>query len=205
MATIDFGLASNILGISVEPQLITWLAGNVPHGRRAMFAAAEAERHGIPPSLVFAVYAIEITFRPWWIQLLEIVYLAIAIPVWFLTGCGFRNVTVGPFQIGCHRAADHLGVGYTRVNRYWRPARSLHLAGLLAKLPFYSLNLAIACKALRVLWRQALNATADHGFAVIEVGRRYNGYERYGWVLLQLVAFLECVEMTPAPAQRAEA
>lgn len=185
--TITFDLVDGIPVTLVSGSVLARILRNVPHGRKAVLITREAEAHGFPPSLGLAVYAIETSFRPWWVQIVESSYLAISVVWWLLTGRGFRNLTVGPFQIGCHIVADYIGIQYCRKGRYWYPARSRQLALALLRLPFFKFNLKVAAYRLQRLWQNALISCPDYSSAVVELGTRYNGYVSYGWALLKVM------------------
>jgi len=140
---------------------------------------------------VAAVYAIEVSFRPWWVRGAENAYLVAGFLWWLASGRGFRDVTVGPFQVGCHIVAEYLGIPYTRQRDTWNAPRSPALALGLLKLPTMRYNAELAAFRLGWLWRQALEAGMDKGKAITFVGTWYNGTESYGVVLHNLVRLID--------------
>lgn len=126
----------------------------------------------------------------------ENTYLVASLVWWILTGCGFRNVTVGPFQLGCHWAADLLGYGYRREGAKWYPHRSVALACVLLRLPTFRMNADLATRRLARLWDHSMQKSQNMRVAVLEVGHAYNGTLWYGNVLLALQAVLSWADET---------
>lgn len=168
--------------------LVQGLLRNIPRRKRATAIRNAAVNNELPSALPLAIYAIESSFRPWWVRLIENLYLYVSVAWWLCTGLGFRNVTVGPFQIGCHWVAEAMGMHYTRKKGLWRPAgRSLRLACALLRLPCFGRNLDMAMYRLKRLWPADVGT---HSFipvaAIGEAGRRYNGTVWYGEILMIL-------------------
>lgn len=161
--------------------LISRLLRCVPDGTIANVIRDSAGKSQVPEAIPLAIYALETGFRPWWVRIFEGGYLCLAVAWWLCTGVGFRNVTVGPFQVGCHLVAEYMGIAYSRTNGNWRPAvRSLRLAGALLRLPFFGFNLEVAMHRIRDLWAAAVEGRSTPMTAASEVGRRYNGTVWYG-------------------------
>jgi hypothetical protein len=201
---MDMGAIGSVQGIrdtSLDDSLIHRLAANRARGWKAARIAEEAQLVGIPVNVLEGVYAIETSFRPIWVRVFEDAYLFMTIAGWLITGRRFRNISVGPFQIGLHWLAEYLGTDYTREGDAWRPRRSVHLVAALLRLPFFDANLKVAAYRVKVPWEQALSGGADYDSAVIQTGTGYNGRETYGVVLLKLTKYL--ARSTPMPGDRA--
>lgn len=181
-------------GTSANVSLVQKIARRAPRGRRAQAIIQKARDYGLPPRLPLAIFAIEDSFRPWWVRTAENIYLFAAILWWLLTGWGFRNVTVGPFQIGCHWLATFLGCPYVRRGPNWNAPRSLRLTLGLIRLPFFPLNLEVAMYRLVQLWEFVGRNDLEPIRATYEVGKGYNGTPEYGEVLVQVSLHLSLRE-----------
>lgn len=188
---IDFALADDIPDTLADKNLLERLARNIPKGRKANIISKEAHKENVPKNLILAIYAIEISFRPWWVRIPENFWLFFSIIWWLLTGKGFRNLTIGSFQIGCHVVGDEICIKYNRKGNYWYPERAWRTVIGLIKLPFFSFNLKIAIQRVKSLWQDAIFSGMDFPSAIINVGTHYNGHKSYGLVLLELIFLMD--------------
>jgi|GEM_PF-4504763 len=182
---------NNTPDILVNNSVLLKIAKNTPSGHRGKRIAQAARNKNIPVVLLFAIYGIEMSFRPCWVQIAEDGYLCIYVAWWLITGRGFRDITVGSFQIGCHVVADYAGAEYYRKGDCWYPKRSLKLAYELLCLPFFKYNLKYTSYRISLLWQKALESKFGFNYAVYEVGRKYNGSEQYGLLLLDLISIIK--------------
>lgn len=189
MTAFDGRGGGMVLQLHVDSRLLNVLAQNLPRPRARAMANSAAREAGVPVSLVLGIYAIETYFRPFWLRWLENVYLALGILFGLVTGKSFRNLTIGPFQIGCHVGARFLGLKCAWSGAAIRP---LHAQALnLIKLCFYPVNLEVAVHHVARLWREAETLQLPRALSVWYVGWRYNGRAYYGDVLRQLVPLME--------------
>lgn len=179
------------MGFSHDQGLVSRLAVAIPTGYRKRKIFLEARSQQIPETLLQAVYAIETSFRPWWVRAIENGFLWAFVVWWLVTGLGFRNVTVGPFQFGCHWVAHYRGFDYRRKGRMWYTKRSLGLAYDLLKLPWFSFNCEMAALRLAYLWSEAKDRYEEFGKTIEAVGMRYNGTKWYAQTLAALVMYLD--------------
>lgn len=186
-ATAGFESGLPIPATLVDRNLLDRLARNIPRGRKAIFIGQRAKKAGVPVSVAHGVYAIETSFRPWWVRLAENLCLAVMLGWWLATGRPFLNMTVGPFQVGFHWMAQYLGIDYMRRDNWWLPKRSWRLACGLLRLPCFALNVEVAAYRLKLLWESAIAAGLDRDRAIVMVGAGYNGRMSYGHVLAELV------------------
>lgn len=188
--TVATRLVPGIQATSADDPLVRKLAANGPRGHRAGRICEAARLAGLSPALVGAVYAIETSFRPLWVRVFEDAYLFLAAFGWLITRRSFRNISVGPFQIGLHWLADYMRAEYVREGDTWRPRLSLRLACALFKLPFFETNLQMAIYRIQTSWEQAIREGKAGDSAIARVGTRYNGRESYGMVLVKLTDYL---------------
>jgi len=183
-----------------DPLVFKRFCKGIPHGRKARKIIWENQKRSSPLSLVFAIYSIETSFRPCWVRVFEVAYLFVFTIRWLLTGMGFRDITVGTFQIGCHIVGDYTRAEYKRKGNYWYPKRSLKLAKAILSLPCFWFNVKVAMARIEQLWEEAMTLGYRFEDAVIYVGAWYNGNESYGRALLRIIyAINDSTPKTPYP------
>lgn len=144
----------------------------------------EAEQYNVPRELVQAVYGIETSFRPWWLRCVENGAMCLMMLKCLMVKGEFLNLTIGPYQIGCHLIADHHGHAYSRNGTKLVARSTLGLAIDIGKAMTFRGNLVIAVRRLSQLYLSALGTGLTHDEAIRFVGLQYNGTEWYGDLLL---------------------
>lgn len=178
------------LDISANQTLIAKIARQYPTGLNLSAIARCAKKSGIPVEILAGIYAIEKSFRPWWVRWVENAYLYIMLLLWVFTGMPFRNLTIGVFQVGCHRAAEFIGAKYKRVGNKVTIERNFCSLFTLLALPVFNKNLVIATYHILSIWNQAVEAGYDLNSSVVYLGKHYNGKVSYGIALNDLILYV---------------
>lgn len=150
--------------------------------QRSLLPAARIAQ--LPEGIAIGVLALESSFRPWPLRVLEYSLLAANVLAWLVTGCPMRNLTVGPMQLGLHHAFCAAGLPTQRCGPKVHIARSLDAARCVLSLfsPTYSTQIAV--ERLARLWEVGLaeNVQCPARF----VGITYSGSTDYGVALARI-------------------
>lgn len=139
----------------------------------------------IPFDIVYGIYLIETTFRPFYYRIAEyvIVFLALLRAVLFHTP--IKNFTVGKSQIGI--GAILLFWGHSNANFYTKQIHNVTLRQAIDILKSFAwrYNSIIFVWRLNILYKNC--AFDDYRVVIRNIGNAYNGRMIYGYVLEELI------------------